>query len=213
MSKRTLTLADGTEISLQTGSPVAQQMSPSPSVPSLANGVPPGYTIVPSNTEAVTEVTRQRRRLSELPDVPEKMNIVSAIVAYHMFGLADFEIAHAIGCTTEQVERIKMTDAFASMLDTVTRSTLDAQANNVRDFLADGAMLAAQTMRNELLSPNGQNRIVAAKDILDRAGHRPADIVEHRHMVEGGLTIEYVKKGGNDSMPTLDLNADVIGDD
>ena len=39
------------------------------------------------------------------------------------------------------------------------------------------------------------DRMSAARDILDRSGHRPADVVEHRHRVDGGLVIEYVKRG------------------
>jgi hypothetical protein len=46
-------------------------------------------------------------------------------------------------------------------------------------------------------------RLGVAKDVLDRAGHRPADIIEHRHKMEGGLTIEYVEK--KDDIPTIDI--------
>jgi hypothetical protein len=45
----------------------------------------------------------------------------------------------------------------------------------------------------------------AAKDFLDRAGHRPADIVEHRHRMDGGLTIEIIRKDKDDVAPMIDM--------
>jgi hypothetical protein len=49
-------------------------------------------------------------------------------------------------------------------------------------------------------------KMTAAKDVLDRAGQRPVDIIEHRHKMEGGLTIEYVDK--KDDIPTIDITPD-----
>ena len=46
-------------------------------------------------------------------------------------------------------------------------------------------------------------RMAAAKDVLDRAGHRPADVIEHKHSLEGGLTIEYIDH--KDEIPTIDI--------
>lgn len=194
MTDDVITLADGTQISTTTGQRVL-----------------PGHVVVPTNAEAVTEVTRVRRKLADLPDVPEKMNIVAAVCSYYMFGLDDWEIAHALGCTERQVQNIKLTEAFTDMMDMLQRNLIDGQAEGVRELLAKHASTAATTMVNELTSQNGQNRIVAAKDILDRAGHRPADIVEHRHKVEGGLTIEYVRKDDNE-LPDIELSAKDITD-
>lgn len=190
-----ITLADGTVIDMQTGTPRGEGM--------------PGHVIVPTHDEAVKEVTRVRRRLADLPDVPEKMNIIGAVCSYYLFGLDDWEIAHAVGCTERQIGNIKMTAAFTDMVDAMRQNIVDGQAEDVRSLLARHAQTAATTMINELASPNGQNRIVAAKDVLDRAGHRPNDVVEHRHRIEGGLTIEYVSKK-DDELPVINLNAEDI---
>lgn len=193
-----ITLADGTVIDTRTGRPRGQL---------------PGHVIVPTNAEAVQEITRVRKRLADLPDLPPKqMHITAVVCAYYMFGLEDYEIAHALGVTERQVSNIKMTAAFDELVDTLQRNIVEGQQDDVRTFLSNHARTAADTMVRELASPNGQNRIVAAKDILDRAGHRPADVVEHRHKVEGGLTIEYVKKGGGDSIPDIDIVAEDVTD-
>lgn len=191
-----LTLADGTVIDTATGRPVGL----------------PGYTVVPTNEEAVQEVTRVRRRIADLPAPPDKMNVMSVVVAYYLFGLEDFEIAHAVGCTERQVANIRMTDAFEKMLDACRQNMIDGQTEDVRSILSDGSKVAARTMVDALKSPNEQNRIVAAKDVLDRNGHRPADVIEHRHRIEGGLTIEYVRKGGADELPMIDITAEDVED-
>lgn len=192
----TITLADGTVIDTQTGRP---------------KGLP-GFTVVPTNEEAVQEITRIKRRLADLPDVPQKqMNITAVVCTYYMFGLEDYEIAHACGITERQVNNIKMTPAFDDLVNTLRRNIVEGQQEDVRELLTQHARTAANTMVNELQSPNGQNRIVAAKDILDRAGHRPADVIEHRHKIEGGLTIEYVRRAdGADDLPVIDISAEDV---
>lgn len=194
MSDTTLTLADGTVIDTQTGRRVRN------------NGVPNGYVAVPSAAEAIREVTQVRRRLSDLPEVPAKMNIVSAVAAYYMFGINDHEIAYALGCTESQVANIKMTEAFGQLVDTMTRNIVEGFGTDARMMIEQHAPNAAQRVI-ELMDSNDEHvAMVASKDVLDRSGHRPADVVEHRHKVEGGLTIEYVRKGkDDDKVPTLDV--------
>jgi len=193
-----LTLADGTQINMRTGRPVTR------------DGVAPGYVAIPSNTEAVREVTRVRRRLADLPELGARMNVVSAIAAYYMFGLEDFEIAHATGMTEGQVGRIRTTDAFTQIVDAITQNLVEGQAAGVRDMIEREAANAARNVVSLMSSDDEKVALVAAKDILDRAGHRPVDVVEHRHKVEGGLVIEYVSRGGNDDVPMIDMSVEDV---
>jgi hypothetical protein len=43
-------------------------------------------------------------------------------------------------------------------------------------------------------------------DVLDRAGHRPADVVEHRVRMEGALTIEFIEKDAGKEVPTITID-------
>lgn len=191
----TITLADGTVIDMMTGKPRRDN-----------NGALPGHIVVPTARDAVAEVTRVRRRLADLPDMPEKMNVVAVVCAYYMFGLDDWEIAHAIGGTERQVGNIRMTAAFSDLVEMMQRNIVEGQEDSVRTALANNAHLAVNTIVNGLSSDDEKVQLVAAKDILDRSGHRPNDVVEHRHKVEGGLTIEYVSKSDSDhDMPMVDV--------
>lgn len=195
-----LTLADGTQIDTRTGRPIRE------------NGVPRGFVEVPTHDEARRAVINVRKRVSDLPEAPEKMNIIAVVAAYYMFGLNEYETAMALGCTEQQVQRIKMTEAFSTLVETMSRNIVEADSDDVRTMIVAHSRDAVRTVVSTMGSENEQVALAAAKDILDRAGHRPADVVEHRHKVEGGLTIEYVRKGEKDDIPTLDLTAEHIGD-
>lgn len=166
---------------------------------------PTGFVEVPTHREAQKVVTTTRRKLSDLPEVPKTMNAVSVVLSYTLFGLDDEEIAIATNLTTEQVGRIRMSDPFSQMHDTVVRTIIDSETDVVRDLLAKNARHAASAMVEALQAGNRGDRMAAARDILDRSGHRPADIVEHRHKVDGGLVIEYVKRSDDKSAPTIDM--------
>jgi hypothetical protein len=198
-SEGVITLHDGTRISTRTGRPVRDN----PQRP------PPGYIALPSNAEAVREVTRVRKRLADLPDIPSRMNVIGAVAAYHLFGLDAHEIAFAIGATERQVGNLMMTDAYNALVTSMQQNIVETQQEDVRALIAANARDAVHTVVTAMRSENEQVAVVAAKDILDRAGHRPADVVEHRHRIEGGLTIEYVRKGEHDDdLPVIDMNVE-----
>jgi hypothetical protein len=168
---------------------------------------PTGFVAIPTHTEAVKMITATRRKLADLPEVPRTMNAVGAVLAYTLFGLDDEEIAIATGLTVDQVGRLKVSDPFTQMHDTVVRTVIDSETDVVRDLLAKNARNAAATMVEALQAGSRSDRMAAARDILDRAGHRPADIVEHRHRVDGGLVIEYVKRGVDTEVPTIEMES------
>lgn len=145
-----------------------------------------------------------RRKVSDLPALPRQMNAISVILAYTLFGLDEDETASAAGIAPAQVVRIRKSDPYRQMYDAIVRSVLDGEADVVRDLFAKNAKGAAQTMVEALQQGTRADRMAAAKDILDRSGHRPNDVVEHRHRMDGGLTIEIVRKDVVNA-PIIDL--------
>jgi|SRR5262252_5036169 len=169
---------------------------------------PQQYVEIPNNREAQRIITSTRRKLSDLPEVPKTMNAVGVILSYSLFGLDDTEIAIATGLTERQVGQIKMHDAYQQMYDAVTRSVLDGETNTVRDIFQQHARSAAGVMVEALHNGARADRMAAARDMLDRAGHRPSDVVEHRHRMDGGLTIEIVRRDDANRLPTIEVNHD-----
>jgi hypothetical protein len=167
----------------------------------------PRFVEIPTKDEAQRIVAATRRKLSELPEVPRTMNAISVVLSYTLFGLDDEEIAIATGMTVDQVGRIKVGDPYMQMHDAVVRTVLDSETNVVRELFVKNARNAAQVVVRAMEDGTRADRMAAARDILDRSGHRPSDVVEHRHRMDGGLVIEIVRRDGA-QMPVIDMELD-----
>jgi hypothetical protein len=163
------------------------------------------FVEVPTHREAQQMIASTRRKISDLPEVPRAMNAIGVILSYTMFGLDDGEIAIATGLPIAQIGKIKMSDPYTQMYDAIVRTVLDNETDVVRELLAKNAKSAAMVMVEALDAGTRSDRMAAAKDILDRSGHRPSDVVEHRHRVDGGLVIEIVRRDGSNVPPTIDM--------
>lgn len=174
-----------------------------------ADGTPsePAFVEIPTHQEAQQIITAARRKLSELPEVPRTMNTISVVLSYTMFGLDDEEIAIATGLNIEQIGRIKVSDPYTQMHDAIVKTILDSETGVVRDLFQKKARNAAQVMVNALEEGTRAERMAAARDILDRSGHRPSDVVEHRHRMDGGLVIEIVRRDTS-QLPTIEMEKD-----
>jgi hypothetical protein len=123
-----------------------------------------------------------------------------------MFGLDDDEVASATGLHVDQVGQIRNSDPYRQLHEAVIRAVLDSESDTVREVFTRNARHAATTMVEALQSGTRADRMAAARDILDRSGHRPADVVEHRHRMDGGLVIEVVKRDSV-AIPTIDMGS------
>lgn len=162
---------------------------------------------VPTAEEAKRTVVAARRRIADLPAVPKAMNAISVVLCYTLFGLADEDIAIASGLSIDQIGQIKMLDAYETLQQELLQQIMQSDISDVRSMFVEHSKTAAKKIIEIARSDEGALALSAAKDILDRAGHRPADVVEHRHKMEGGLTITVVKKD-NDA-PTIDLTPEL----
>lgn len=166
--------------------------------------------VAAENVARSLEVTVQRK-LADMPAEPRVMNTVAVVLSYTLFGVSVAEIAVATGMTEEQVKSICAHDAYGKMRETIIQTIVNAETDNVRDMITSHSRHAAKSLVDTLLTTKSEaNRIVVAKDILDRAGHRPADVVEHRHKMDGGLTIEIIHKDKRNEMPVIDLEVETV---
>jgi len=185
-----LELADGTRIDPLTGKVIKNVL---------------GMIEVPTHSEAQRIVTQTRRNVNELPELPEKMNTISVIVAYALFGLTDSDIAIATSLPIEQVRNIKGLEAYDEMYDTITRDIIEADSDDVRNRFKQHSRQAQDKVLDLLDSENEGIVLRAADGILDRAGHRPVDVVEHNHKIEGGLHIEITKRDPSKVTPLINI--------
>lgn len=140
---------------------------------------------VPTNQQAIKEITAIRRKLHDLPDVPDKMNMPAAILAYTLFGLDDYEIAIALKLPEQRVASIKMSDNYRAMSDAITVSIIEQETDNVRNLFTANARRAANKLTSLVESDNESIALSATRDLLDRAALAPAHIIQHQHSFNG----------------------------
>ena len=166
---------------------------------------------IPNTREIQRDIVAARKRIADLPLPPEQMNTLSLVMAYSVFGLSDKDISSVLSLSEDQVHNIKMNNVYNELQQNLVQSIIHSDATEVRDLFVLNSKTSAQlfidTVNDKEMGIG--TRLSAANNILDRAGHRPADIVEHRHKVEGGLRIEYVKKEEQD-IPTIDITPEGV---
>lgn len=204
-----LVLADG-RVVLPSGvviPSVAQQASATAAAvatgepaPALEQEIATAVAVPPPNLASIPV-----RRLGDLPDIPKVVNAVNVVVCYTLFGLPDGDICSATKLSPEQLAKLRATDAYEHMKGTIVRGVLDSEASSVRDLFQQHSRAATMVMVESLRQGSRADRLSAARDLLDRAGHRPADVVEHRHRVDGGLVIEVVRKDERENVPTIEM--------
>ena len=183
-----LVLADGTKINPVDGHVVTDEV----------------LVEVPNTAELKREIVASRKRISDLPVPPSQMNTISVIISYSLFGITDEDISNTLLIPLEQLQAIKSSDVYAGLQQQLLKNIVESDLSDVRGLFVQKSRKAAKTMFDLLDSDSESTRGVAAKDVLDRAGQRPVDVVEHRHKMEGGLTIEYVEK--KNDIPTIDVD-------
>lgn len=188
-----LVLADGTKIDCSTGKVIKDK--------------PTVFVEVPCPSEAQRIVSRTRKTIADLPLPPQNLSGVALVAFYTLFGLNDQDISIALDgkLTVEQITNIRSLDAYVDFMQTAKANILETQQSHVRELFERHATGAAQKIIELAESDNDVLAFTASKDVLDRAGHRPADVVEHRHKMEDALNIIVTRRDEKTEVPTIDV--------
>lgn len=148
-----------------------------------------------------------RRSIADLPLQGPQMRTLAAVAAMELWGLQDGDTADLFGVPVNKIESLKQEAVYRNFFKALIRSVLDSEMEEVREDIAKTARKAVERVKGILEDEDSSphTALKAAQDLLDRSGLRAADIVEHRHTVQGGLKIVYEKRGGE----TLDAVKDV----
>ena len=163
------------------------------------------YVEVPTAAAAQRSVVGVRRRLIDLPDIPERMNTLGLVLSYELFGLFPNDVAMATGLTLDQVTNIMMLDAYNDLRTKVVDGIVENDAQSVRDVFVQKAQRSAERIVELADSGRPDIAFMASKEVLDRSGHTVKQIVEHQHKMEGGLVIEVIKRDNSKDVPTIDI--------
>jgi len=153
--------------------------------------------VLKSNTQLQIEEAKARRKIEDLPIQNSKMNTISVVLAYHLFGLSVKDISLITKLPEEQISSIIMLPAFDEMMKEVTKAIIEKDTDDVRNYISMQTKAAAKKVVDIMENGPVKYALDAAKDVLDRGGHRPVDIVEHINRMDGELRIVHIKKDEN----------------
>lgn len=150
-------------------------------------------TIVKTNQQLQYEDANVRRKLSDLPKL-DNINIFSQVLCYKMFGLSAEDIATITKIELKNIHNILMSQEFSEYEANMLKSIQERDSSDVRDFISAHSKQAANKILEILECGNPKFALPAAQDILDRAGHRPVDVVEHRNKLDNELRVLFITK-------------------
>lgn len=178
-----LVLADGTKIDKSSGNVIRETEE----TPELLESS--------ESAEEVEEI-RQRlpvnRYLNDLPGDVNSTRAVAIITSLTLFGLSDRDIAYICNTDGDKIDAIKKSQRYEDFSSGVIENIMRAQGDNVRSMFVNNAKNAAEHIIAGLKSKNPEIRHAASKEVLDRGGFRPADVIEHRIRHENELKIVHI---------------------
>lgn len=198
MDNEPLMLADGTQIDCTSGKVIKDN--------------PAKFVSVPCPSEAQRIIARTKMTIAELPLPPRQLSAVAMVAFYTLYGLSDRDISIALdgNLTEDQIEHIRKLDAYIEFFATAKMNLLNTETQLVREVFETHAPVAAQKIVELAQSESDVLAFKASQDVLDRAGHRPADIIEHRHKIEDNLNIVITKRDETVPVPVIDINCEVV---
>lgn len=138
----------------------------------------------------------ENRSLRDLTQDVKLLNAAAVILMYETMGINDLELSQALNCSQDALDRVRASNEFTTLRNVFLDTVEEYLRKSVRGQFALASHRAALKMIEQLDSPSSDVAQKAAKDVLDRAGHRPADIVEHRHAFEDELVIRVIDDKG-----------------
>src|SRR4030095_3686589 len=116
-----------------------------------------------------------RRSLLDLTLSPQQMAVVNNVLVYTLWGLPDDEIAIVCNCTVPDVHVVRDLREYTGMRDALIAGMRHSYVARAHGVISKSAVAAAQVVVSNLRSASKRMQFDAARDILDRSGHRPVD--------------------------------------
>lgn len=166
-----------------------------------------GIVEVPNSSEAKRLVSSTRRKLIDLPALPQQMNAYSVLLVYTASGLSDNEAAVAMGVSASQIQRMRSSPIYQQLETFVLEAAKEQASEEVAGILAQGERKAAERVVALADSIDEKVALAASKDILDRRGHNAKQQIDIRQEMLNTFRIELVDKR-NEPTVVIDVEAD-----
>jgi hypothetical protein len=209
ISVRFIRQLDGTLIDPLTRQPVRVD---SPSSSASSGVTDDGVAESPNSDPSPNAIVPlSRRSLLDLTLNKQQMAVVNNVLVYTMWGLPDDEIAIQCQCDLSDIETVRGLTEYTKMRDALIAGMRASYTASAHGVISKHAVDAAHVVASNLRSPSKRMQFDAARDILDRSGHRPADhagiSINLNKGTDDQLVIRIVRESERPNIPTLDIRA------
>lgn len=186
-SNAVLALANGKQV-LPDGRVVSTVAVPQPSAQI--------HREIVSGRQAAKTLDRIHRKLGDLPDIPQKMNPIAAVLSYTAIGLSDADIATALGAAVEQIQVLKDSEPYKQLADMFDKTVFEDARKNAKHIIARAADRAATKISDAIDSDDPLISLAASRDIIKFGG---ISLDESTGRSLGGLKIVIEKSDGKNA--------------
>jgi len=204
-----LPLANGLVIDTRTGQAIIPSTSPEAVIQQQTTRTkqPPEAAVVRGRDRNNRSI---RRGLVDLPADTKAVTTTGVVWLYFILGINDAEIADATGLKLSQVDMIKGLQLFQQLDHLIKDNLATLEADNVQKRIERMSSKALDgledILEDEETKPATKARVYM--NMLDRGGFSPKQVMEHRHSLEGGLTIRHIREIAQPKqMPSIDVDA------
>jgi hypothetical protein len=145
---------------------------------------------------AVALVTKMKRNLGDLPDVPANMNGIACVLTYTSIGLSDADIATALSTTEDNITKLKESDLYKQIEGMFDERVFDDEMRTARHILSKHAANAANKMVTLVNAPSGDLALAASRDVLRISG------VDKSQESKGMTALKIIMVDDNDTKKT-----------
>ncbi len=146
---------------------------------------------IESGRAASRTLQRMHRKLGDLPDIPQKMNPVAAVILYTCIGLQDADIATALSATEAQIATIKESELYGQLFKLFDRTVFEDAKQNARHIIARASDKAATVMVDALESKDPLIKLSASREVMKLGG---ISLEEKNERTISGLHIRITRK-------------------
>lgn len=154
---------------------------------------------ITSGRAAAASLNKIHRKLGDLPDTPDKLNPVCAVITYRAIGLSTQDIAVALHTTIDNIERLMNLDVYKQIADMFDKTVFEDARQNAKHIISRAADFAAQKIVDHVSDDDPNISIIAGREVLRIAG---VSTDEDRAKTLGGLKI-VIEKNDNKGSDTV----------
>ncbi len=162
-----------------------------------------------NSTQTIKLLSQTRRKFAEYNATPKELATYSALLVFTAIGIPDNDIAAALKTTITQLARLRAHPTYAELEEGVLIAARESDNTGVMKDLGMAERAAAATVVELMQCPDPKIAFAAAKDVLDRRGHKVAEKIDIRANMLNTFRIELVDRRG--SAPVIDMELESDG--